>query len=183
MVSLSGTSISSPILGSVVFDVTFLHEASRRHETIRDIHAQVICSCIAVIISWPLIRANYLVHKSPLYFHETPHFKPDQSQPEVPVATLMTTRARCCGTQWHLMLVVSADDWPQVPQERWWPHIRAVHSPPLDWRDKSHSEGRIIEALCQEFIDIFSTAVRPLPAKVMLMVDRSKWELPCNRLP
>jgi hypothetical protein len=51
MVSLSGTSISSPILGSVVFDVTFLNEASRRHETIRDIHAQVICSCIAVIIS------------------------------------------------------------------------------------------------------------------------------------
>ena len=41
-------------------------------------------------------------------------------------------------------------------------------------------------ALCREFIDIFSTAVRPLPAKVMSMVidiDRSKWELPCNRLP
>ena len=40
-------------------------------------------------------------------------------------------------------------------------------------------------ALCREFIDIFDTAVRPLPAKVDAMVieiDRSKWELPQNRL-
>jgi hypothetical protein len=43
-----------------------------------------------------------------------------------------------------------------------------------------------LRALCRDFIDIFSTALRPLPAKVMSMVidiDRSKWELPCNRLP
>jgi hypothetical protein len=43
-----------------------------------------------------------------------------------------------------------------------------------------------LRALCQEFIDIFDTAVRPLPAKVDAMVieiDRSKWELPQNRLP
>ena len=41
-------------------------------------------------------------------------------------------------------------------------------------------------ALCREFIDIFSTAVRKLPAKVQSMVieiDRTKWELPSNRLP
>jgi len=43
-----------------------------------------------------------------------------------------------------------------------------------------------LRALCQEFIDIFDTAVRSLPAKVDAMVtakDRSKWELPQNRLP
>ena len=43
-----------------------------------------------------------------------------------------------------------------------------------------------LRALCREFIDIFSTAVRPLPAKVKSMVidiDRSKWEIPSNRLP
>jgi hypothetical protein len=43
-----------------------------------------------------------------------------------------------------------------------------------------------LRALCREFIDIFYTAVRSLPAKVDAMViaiDRSKWELPQNRLP
>ena len=43
-----------------------------------------------------------------------------------------------------------------------------------------------LRALCREFIDIFSTAVRPLPARVQSMVieiDRTKWELPSNRLP
>ena len=43
-----------------------------------------------------------------------------------------------------------------------------------------------LRALCREFIDIFDTAVRALPAKVDTMVidiDRSKWELPQNRLP
>ena len=44
----------------------------RGHETITDIHAQVIDSCIAVIISRPLIRANHIVQKIPLYFDETP---------------------------------------------------------------------------------------------------------------
>ena len=41
-------------------------------------------------------------------------------------------------------------------------------------------------SLCRDFIDIFSTAVRLLPARVKPMVievDRAKWELPSNRLP
>ncbi len=46
-VSLAGTSMSSPILGNVVFDLTFLNEVSKKHETIKDIHAQVLDSCIA----------------------------------------------------------------------------------------------------------------------------------------
>ena len=40
-----------------------------------------------------------------------------------------------------------------------------------------------LRALCREFIDIFSTAARPLPAKVTSMVidiDQSKWEIPSN---
>ena len=43
-----------------------------------------------------------------------------------------------------------------------------------------------LRALCREFIDIFDTAVRSTPAKVDAMVieiDRSKLELPQNRLP
>jgi len=95
-VSLAGTSMSSPILGSVVFD---LNEVSRRHETITDIHTQVIDNCIAVIISRPLTRANHLVQKIPFYFDETPRSKPDLNQPVVPVTTLATTRARFRGTQ------------------------------------------------------------------------------------
>ena len=43
-----------------------------------------------------------------------------------------------------------------------------------------------LRALCREFIDIFDSAVRSTLAKVDAMVieiDRSKWELPQNRLP
>jgi hypothetical protein len=50
-VSLAGTSMSSPKFGSVVFDLTFLNEVSKQHETIKDIHAQVLDSCIAIISS------------------------------------------------------------------------------------------------------------------------------------
>ena len=43
-----------------------------------------------------------------------------------------------------------------------------------------------LRSLCRESIDIFSTSVRSLPAQVVPMVidiDRSKWEVPRNRLP
>jgi hypothetical protein len=52
-VSLAGTALSSPILGSVY--LTFFNEVSQSHETINNIHAQIIDSCIAVIISRPVI--------------------------------------------------------------------------------------------------------------------------------
>ena len=47
--------MSSPILGNVVFDLTFLNEVSKKHETIKGIHAQVLDSCIAIIVGrlWP----------------------------------------------------------------------------------------------------------------------------------
>ena len=62
-VSLAGTALSSPILGSVYFELTFFNEVSQSHETINNIHAQIIDSCIAVIISRPVIRENHLVQK------------------------------------------------------------------------------------------------------------------------
>ncbi len=49
-VSLAGTSHTSAILGSVVFHLTFFNEVTQSHETIHNIHAQVLDSCIAVII-------------------------------------------------------------------------------------------------------------------------------------
>jgi hypothetical protein len=98
-VSLSGKACSSLILGCLVFDLTFFNEVSRLHVTIRNIQAQVIDSCIPVIVSRPIIRANHLVHKIPLYFDEGPSFKPDRSQPVEPVTTLSTTKARCRGTK------------------------------------------------------------------------------------
>ncbi len=82
--------------GKTSVDLTFFNEVSRLHETIRNIQAQVIDSCIPVIVSRPIIRANHLVRKIPFYFDEGPSSKPDQSQPVVPVTTLSTTRAR-----WH----------------------------------------------------------------------------------
>ena len=62
-VSLAGTSMSCPIFGNVVFDLTFLNEVSKKHETIKDIHTQVFDSCIAIIVGRPIIRENHLVRK------------------------------------------------------------------------------------------------------------------------
>ena len=96
--SLAGTALSSPILGSVYFDLTFFNEVSQSHETINNIHAQIIDSCIAVITSRPVIRENHLVQKIPLYFDETTRSQPKENQAVRPV-TLATTRARCVGAQ------------------------------------------------------------------------------------
>ena len=57
-VSLAGTALSSPILGSVYFDLTFFNDVSQSHETLNNMHAQVI-------ISRPVIRENHLVQKFP----------------------------------------------------------------------------------------------------------------------
>jgi hypothetical protein len=79
-------------------------------------------------------------------------------------------------------------DWKQDPFDR--PH-GASPELPEELLAMIQFEGTpalqdALRALCREFIDIFDTAVRPLPAKVDAMVieiDRSKWELPQNRLP
>ena len=64
-----------------------------------DIIAQVLDSCIAVIIGMPIIRVNHLVQKIALYFDEIPGSKPDLHQPVEPVTTPVTSRAKCRGTQ------------------------------------------------------------------------------------
>jgi len=83
---------------SVYIDSTFFNEVSQSHETINNIHAQIIDSCIAVIISRPAIRENHLVQKIPLYFDETTRSQPKENQAVRPL-TLTTTRARCVGAQ------------------------------------------------------------------------------------
>ena len=43
-----------------------------------------------------------------------------------------------------------------------------------------------LRALVLEFIDVFATKVRKIPADVepmKIVVDREKWRLPCNRAP
>ena len=43
-----------------------------------------------------------------------------------------------------------------------------------------------LRSLCREYIDIFSTSVRSLPALVdpmVIEIDQTKWEVPRNRLP
>jgi hypothetical protein len=79
-------------------------------------------------------------------------------------------------------------EWPEDPFDR--PH-RAEPESPDELLAMIQFEGTpalqdALRALCREFIDIFSTAVRQLPARVQSMVieiDRTKWELPSNRLP
>ena len=84
--------MSSPILGNVVFDLTFLNEVSKQYETIKDIHAQVLDNFTAIIVGRPIIRENHLVHRIPLYFDEIPRSKPDLSQPVEPVTPCRTIR-------------------------------------------------------------------------------------------
>jgi hypothetical protein len=43
-----------------------------------------------------------------------------------------------------------------------------------------------LRSICREYIDIFSTSVRSLPAQVdpmVIEIDRTEWEVPRNRLP
>ena len=40
-----------------------------------------------------------------------------------------------------------------------------------------------LRSLCREYIDIFSTSVRSLPDPMVIEIDRTKWEVPRNRLP
>ena len=111
-----------------------------------NIKAQVIDSCISVIGSRPIIRANHLVRKIPLYFDEGPSSKPYQSQPVEPVTTLSTTKASCRGTQscgtcapsvaqgysdTLCSLSVLRTDHPHVPQERRRPHVEPFVAHPL----------------------------------------------------
>ena len=145
-VSLAGTSMSSLILGSVVFNLTFLNEVSKKHETIKDIHAQILDSCIAIIVGRPVIRENHIVRKIHQYFDEISSSKPDLSQPVEPVTTPVTSRAACRGTQscntctpfvaqgysdTSCSLSVLRTDHPHIPRERRRPHVEPFATHPL----------------------------------------------------
>jgi hypothetical protein len=70
-VSFAGTSQSSPIYASVVFNLTFFNEVTRSNESLYRLHANVIDSCIDIIVGRPVIREHYLIQKIPHYFDET----------------------------------------------------------------------------------------------------------------
>jgi len=67
-VGLVGTQLSSAIYGTVVFDLTFINEVAKSDNTLKSIGANVIDSCIEVIIGLPDIRSHRLVHRIPSYF-------------------------------------------------------------------------------------------------------------------
>ena len=57
--------------GTVVFDLTFFNEVTKSDNILRGITANVIDSCIEVIIGLPDIRTHRLIHRIPSYF-DTP---------------------------------------------------------------------------------------------------------------
>ena len=67
-VGLAGMQMSSSIYGTVVFDLTFVNEVTKSDNILKNIEANVIDSCIEVIIGMPDIRSHRLVHRIPSYF-------------------------------------------------------------------------------------------------------------------
>ena len=60
--------LSSSIYGTVVLDLTFFNEVTKSDNILKSIEANVIDSCIEVIIGLPDIRSHWLVHRIPSYF-------------------------------------------------------------------------------------------------------------------
>ena len=59
--SLAGTSQSSPIYGSVVFNLTFFNEVARSNETLYRLHANVIDSCMDIIVATTISYRKFLI--------------------------------------------------------------------------------------------------------------------------
>ncbi len=70
-VGLAGTQLSSSIYGTVIFDLTLFNEVIKSDNLLKNIEANVIDSCIEVIIGMPDIRSHRLVHRIPSYFDST----------------------------------------------------------------------------------------------------------------
>ena len=104
-VGLAGTQLSSSIYGTVVFDLTFFNEVTKSDNILKNIEANVIDSCIEVII-----RSHRLVHRIPSYFDsiDPTYLVPPQgtSQSSTPSTvaslvrsdTMATSRAICKGS-------------------------------------------------------------------------------------
>jgi hypothetical protein len=67
-VGLAGTQLSSSIYGTIVFDLTFFNEVTKSDNILKSIEANVIDSCVEVIIGLPDIRSHRLIHRIPSYF-------------------------------------------------------------------------------------------------------------------
>ena len=95
---------------TVVFDLTFFNEVTKSDNILKNIEANVIDSCIEVIIGMPDIRSHRLVHCIPLYFDsiDPTYLVPPQgtSQSSTPSTvasfvrrdTMATSRAICKGS-------------------------------------------------------------------------------------
>ncbi len=102
--------MSSSIYGTVVFDLTFFNEVTKSDNILKSIEANVIDSCIEVIIGLPDIRSHRLIHRIPSYFDspDPTYLVPPQgsSQTSTPptIASLVrrnakaTSRALCKGS-------------------------------------------------------------------------------------
>ena len=67
-VGLTDTHLSSSIYDTVVFDLTFFNDVTKSDNILKSIEANVIDSCIEVIIGLPDICSHRLVHRLPSYF-------------------------------------------------------------------------------------------------------------------
>ena len=97
-VGLAGTQLSSSIYGTVVFDLTFFNEVTKSDNLLKSIEANVIDSCIEVIIGLLDIRTHRMVHRIPSYFDspDPTYLAPPQgiSQPSIP-PTIGVPLLRC----------------------------------------------------------------------------------------
>jgi hypothetical protein len=109
-VGLAGTQLSSSIYGTVVFGLTFFNEVMKSDNILKSTEANVIDSCIEVIIGLPDIRSHRLVHRIPSYFDspDPTYLSPPQgisqanTLPTISVLvrrdTKTTSRALCKGS-------------------------------------------------------------------------------------
>jgi hypothetical protein len=62
-VGLVGTQLSNSIYGTVVFDLTFFNEVTKSDNILKSMEANVIDSCIEVIIGLPDIRSHSFIFR------------------------------------------------------------------------------------------------------------------------
>jgi len=184
-VGLAGTQLSSSIYGTVIFDLTLFNEVTKSDNLLKNIEANVIDSCIEVIIGMPDIRS-----------HQSNTLCSVAGRPNTP---------QCRDTFPHRMftddeLIKKKDifepieddddiDWKYNPFD-----VDSVEGSEEDHEQllsKITFEGSPqfqakLKALVLEFIDVFATKVRREPAAVepmKIVIDEDKWRLPCNRAP
>ncbi len=112
--ALAGTSQSS-------LQLNFLNEVTRSNETLYRLHANVIDSCIDIIVGRPLIREHHLIHKLPHYFDETTSTKFNLSQSVTPVKPSLAKASSICAQGYDNALcsvTMKRPDHPFVLQER-----------------------------------------------------------------